>query len=1394
MASRKSPYSSARYKTVKKNIEDVMSRKTSSNSNNQSISSKIGNYETRLSSIGIDTEEAKDTRNPVEKFFNVKEDQNFLFDIFEVLGRPQQALFGGIESVQQGGSFLEGAAENWKGEDTTNFGDILKNAGVSDKGIIYNPITKDDASLADILGLAGDIFADPIDIGLIASVPLTGGATAPLAGAKIAGNVIDVAKVTDKVVDAAKIAKASNIASDVAKTRLAIKPFAKDSKSLLELAVGAGAKAVKGTAGVADNLITKALTKADDINLQKLVNAGEDVSKFVGKADAYKGIKKAFSRTADYSSSIPDNLYSTITRSDNALDAANAFGKKTYNDITKSLKQVSKETGLSEEYLNNAIKTLRDASYKPSQTASEFLVDAVRKGENTFKGSEKEVKAIKQALEDFKAKGFTDPITNRNHKITDNILNIEVGKDGKSLTIRTSGKNASKNLNSIIGNKDLMKQLDDIKIKKSALEDVKSASKEVRNEVLHDILDAKNIYRNNESFRNLYKQADDAYEDYISAISNATDGKVDLSNMYNTGYTRTASTDEGGKALNLLKEENVNYNQKISNTMSSGAKTIGNKETFSEKTFSPFAKVADEQYSESIKAAKDVRLKRIEKLKENLYDNKVSKVKGALKSKNEEITALSKQYAKNKAIVVNKSKNAKEMKKMLDAKVDSLSDIIDEKVLKKAKTLNNDDTVISLVKKTDTYNSKVSKFESLKNQLNNTELTQAQARTLGAKLEKAYKSMKNAKADVVIQTEKVINSIDEKFVKEAKNIANTITKDLTKNLKRQATKGASITKLNKTSEAMRQGFDATLNSLKKEQSKYALELKSLLAKSPDAISKENKLILDEIGNLEKELQILDNADVQEVFTGNFLTGFGDFVDVTSTQAKSINTYNEVLLHSGMKNEKVMKFVGKGETVTAGDLVGMKKLDVKDIGKMDAYLEQMKNFLPKDSKLIKEHRNLTKNSKAIYMDEGLYDLIHLGDMSETKLKPLMDMLNNYNNFFKKYSTLTPGFHVRNISGNATNMVLSGVPINKIPGLYAKADKLAKPKYIMDLYEKSAKGTLNAAESADFKIVKKFIEGGFAGTGKEVRDLGEIFAKATTNNESKNIAKKALDKVFELNVKGNEFVDSRNRMALLLYADSNPKYIKKLGAKDAIDATKKVLFDPKNLSPFEQKYMKKIIPFYTFTKQNLIFQANNILRNTSKYNRLVKTFNETYDAVGEENYRQYQKENFEIPLFMGDEGLTTIKANLPVSDLGEYLENPLQRLVSSTSPLIKTPFELTSGVDTFTGQDISDRSGLETLSRSLGLTNVYNATGNIADLISGETEITPATVAPSIFRYSDAEKIANQREYEELIQYQQIVKDLKNQGIDVPTISELRNSTNATLKAVKKRRNEIQKRRS
>lgn len=1336
-------YKTKQLKSVKSNISKALSNKTTSSNN---MSSKISNYEKRLSSIGVNTEETKDTRNPIEKFFNVKQDQNVLFDIFEVLGRPQQALFGGIEAVQQGGDFFEGAKENWEGNDTTNFGDILRNAGMSDAKLFTNPITQEDTSLADVLGLAGDIFLDPLDIPLFAVKPLTAAAK----GANIVDTAVDAARAT--------------------KNTLA--PFQKGSKSLLELGAGALAKGVKKGVGLTDNLITKGLTKIDDINLQKMINAGEDVSKFVGKADAYKAIKKSLGRTADYASSILDNLYSTITRSDNALDAANAFGKNYINSLKKSVDNYANIIGKNVDDISSDIQKLISSKYAPEETFSNFIKKAMTDKTNTFKGTKEQIDAIKNQIEAFKG----------TNKITDDVLNVIIGNNGTSLKITTKGDKASRQLGNLVGNNDLMKQLDNIKLIK---ETAKSA------EDLTDLARIQKLYNDDTTFRSIVDEAESGYNALNKMIKDTTGESISFEDMLREGYVTNALTDEGKKFLQELKSNNIGVSNKTKNVRTREDILKGTTKTTSEKAYSNYAPQANREFSEDINKAINSREAAIKKQKSYLHENKIKNVKEKLKEVNISEKVAKENYNNNLA-KLNKSKEKyTELTKMYNKKMDMVSDMVNEDIIKKANDINDEKLVSGLLSKSEKYTNKANKVESLKAELSKSGLTSKQVESLENKLEKAYDSLNSSKVELLTQVEKVNNGATEKYIKEANKLADKIYKNTSSYTQKAIKSSSQVESTLSKIKQLDSSYNNVANQLRKQQSNLQLELKTLMSKSAETIAKEDKAILEKIGSLQKDIDLLSSFEGKQLFSTDFFRGFGDFVDKTTTQAKALNAYNEALLHSGLNNDSVIKFIAKGDT--AKDTVGFVKLGADETSRLSNYLDTMKNFMPEDSKLIKTFKNQIENSKEIYMDKGLSELLKI-NVKEKELNPLIDMLNNYNNFFKKYSTLTPGFHLRNISGNATNMILSGVPVTQIPGLYTKANKLGNSKYIMELITKNGKGTLNAAEAADYKIIKQFIEGGFAGTGKEVRDLGEIFAKATTNNDSKNLLKKSLDKIFELNVKGNEFVDARNRMALLLYANKNPKYITKLGANDAIDAVKKVLFDPKNMSPFEQKYIKKIIPFYTFTKQNLIFQANNLIANTSKYNRLFKTFNKAYDAVGEENYRQYQKENFELPVSLGDDGLTTMKLNLPVGDLGEYLENPLHRLVSSTSPLIKTPFELTSGVDTFTGQDISDRSGLETLARSLGLTNIYNATGNIFDLATGETEITPATVAPSIFRYTDAEKIANQREYEELMQYQQIVKDLKNQGIDVPTIKELTTSTNANLRSLKQRRDKLLKRRS
>jgi hypothetical protein len=122
----------------------------------------------------------------------------------------------------------------------------------------------------------------------------------------------------------------------------------------------------------------------------------------------------------------------------------------------------------------------------------------------------------------------------------------------------------------------------------------------------------------------------------------------------------------------------------------------------------------------------------------------------------------------------------------------------------------------------------------------------------------------------------------------------------------------------------------------------------------------------------------------------------------------------------------------------------------------------------------------------------------------------------------------------------------------------------------------------------------------------------------------------------------------------------------------------------------------------------------------------------------------------------------------------------------------------GVDTFTGRDISDRNTLDAILATTGLNNLTSKQiGKIYEdgaIKDTEDIFTLANMFPSVFRETDPEKVANQKQYEELMAYQEYVKNLKNQGIDVPTVKELTNSTSASIKNLKRMRDKINKRRS
>ena len=141
-----------------------------------------------------------DSRNPLEKLFNVREDQNWLFDIFEVLNRPQQAVFSGIKAAIRGEDVGKEFMEGLTGVNDEVYGkDLLKDAGMGD-----NIITS-------ILGFGLDIFADPADLALIPVSAVSNVTQALSKVANKADDILDTARSVAKAADPAVVKKNADV-------------------------------------------------------------------------------------------------------------------------------------------------------------------------------------------------------------------------------------------------------------------------------------------------------------------------------------------------------------------------------------------------------------------------------------------------------------------------------------------------------------------------------------------------------------------------------------------------------------------------------------------------------------------------------------------------------------------------------------------------------------------------------------------------------------------------------------------------------------------------------------------------------------------------------------------------------------------------------------------------------------------------------------------------------------------------------------------------------------------------------------------------------------------------------------------------------------------------------
>lgn len=1458
-----------RNSTRVRSVRTGVKRRSRDEEDKQDLEQTVSNYQTRLSASGVDT----DTRNPLEKLLNLPEDQNFLFDIAEIIGRPQQALFGAIDAAQKGKDAGEAAWKGLTGEKKTSGGQLLRNAGIGDDSKGSAKLTDTSTwGVDDVLGLALDIFADPVDLALI---PVTGGTSAiAKAGVKSADTATDtikaikqplkLAKTAEEVSDIADTAKTINYVSkvgevdDLARAVTGLTNIGLDNsyitrESLLNL-LGRGVKeGTKATAKGVDKAITWGLGKVDDAYLNSIVKQAaqqgieitEDALKSAdvnSLVNSYQALKNSIGNVFNYKNALPGNLIDEARKAQGGAEFASNRARVVLQDANQRLDDyvynMLKAQGVDlsdldnyfknvdniniDDYLLNTRKldnfadissnpnSLYNTLYNAKNQASLDVRDLLESGMDTringttvlsnlgkkgkdgiFRGTEDSVDQIARFLDskgityktavDPQGLGYTLSI-NRNAGNLKNFRELQKGQD----TI-----NAFRNmdLNKSLGyTEDELKRIADLK----ANADLQTLANSV-----------------NEDYDTLAQIfADELGVDYSGITDRA-------------GYVRRALAEGRSPfdtADNVVRTGKGNVGTQYFATREYTTPTIvterlksGDMSGVGEAVRAQGAVGRNVGLNEQQVAIRNVDTE-IKRLNSQLSSSKKERLSEAIDTVKQKIETLSGPSKTELGIDESIAKVTAKEKKAQDA-IDAAYNSITEEVIDKMNKVPASSATKSFMKKSQVYGAANKAYndyldEFMKKFKKTGTYTEAEYTKALEKLDNLAQKRINAAYDIQIAASKVSGTIDDstRSIIKTTDKAFSSTDNAYKALNDTAVRKEALSVKKELAKSARQEMHKSLTN---KLSRLEDDFRNLVNTDEAVLKAQDTKILNQIETLQKTRDILVSKEGTKLFNDSYISGMDNFINYASKNAAGAKVYNEAIMNGTFYDDSL---VLRSSDALSSDLIpkNMTKLSASQIGQMKAQLQTVRGILPDQTKAIDDLLDYI-GTNNVYMDKNLVNLLKFGTQKE--VTPILKLVNGFNNVFKRFKVFTPGFHLRNITGNATNLALSGIPVSQIPDLYTRAAKILDDDNVIDLMRKANLGTLTDAEQVQFDLLRQFVDNGFYRAGTGVQDLGEIVSKSYNVTEAPltsfgqvaeavggtpltKVKSKTLDRATDFSAMINDKLDSLNRMAALIYGNENPTYFKRLGFDNAADAVRYALFDPGNMSPTEINTIKKIIPFYTFTKQNLIYQVTNAAKNSSRYHQLIKAFDKAYDSMDEDSYRDYQKENFQLPLPFEDEDGNTImlKMNLPVNDLTIFSspQNTLQRIVSSTTPLIRAPFEQVTGVDTYTGQEIY-RSGIEQLANYIGInsltTDVWDKIEAIIAQHNGDMNSTEmwTEIFNSLAQYNNQEKIRNSNLYEEMERYSSLVSDLKKQGIEVPTIRDLTNTGSTRLTQLQRKRN-------
>lgn len=318
--------------------------------------------------------------------------------------------------------------------------------------------------------------------------------------------------------------------------------------------------------------------------------------------------------------------------------------------------------------------------------------------------------------------------------------------------------------------------------------------------------------------------------------------------------------------------------------------------------------------------------------------------------------------------------------------------------------------------------------------------------------------------------------------------------------------------------------------------------------------------------------------------------------------------------------------------------------------------------------------------------------------------LVQLYDKFLTFFKlNQTTVMPSFHFRNHVGNMFNGWLhvgtDALSISKQREAYQALKAYGDGKTLRDLPKiTDVNGkTFDYEQLLDLAQTYKVLDNGLL-----AKDFtAKSFSKGTRVIPGKfdpfNTAEFGLYKIGSKIATYSDNISRFTQFSALIKQGKTPA--------EASAQVTKYLFDYSDVTAFEARWMKRILPYYTFMRKNIPLMANQFIDNPEKLQLIAKLGNlpegavNPEDRVDDEFKTGYAQDYIQLPFNIGggDKALPALfNPALPIQQLRDINTNgdigeQARVLFSQTAPLIKVPFELATNWNSFFDDEIAREDG-------------------------------------------------------------------------------------------------------